>query len=263
MASILLIDDDVGTLLTYRCILRTAGHDVVTAALGEEGVNTARRDQFDAVLCDQRLLDVPGTSVIREIRESCRRTAIVLVTAWATPELIVEAKRAGATSYAAKPLIGDELLSVVDEALRLQAAGDATRSIPAEYASRRWADLVVRGVHLLDDPKTIPLWCHGIAVAHGTLKKRCNAVHVTAKDSLALVRLLRVVRDHQGEGWGLQQWLDILDDRTAHALLERAGFSAEWPTVPDPEAFLSHQRLVSSAELVNALRSRLSQIVRH
>src|SRR5438067_7868179 len=256
MSRVLVIDDDAFTLLTYKGILRAAGHEVATAALGEDGVSAASRDDFDVVVCDQRLPDWPGVEVVRRIREISSRTAIVLVTGWGTPDLIIESKRAGATSYAEKPLVGDELLSVIDQAMRIHASAPAGPN-PGGYAARRWADLVVHGLFLADDPKTVQTWAQGIAIAVGTLKKRCEAVHVTPKESLDLVRLLRVVIHDRNETWDLQRTLDIIDERTAHALLARAGLLSLFPRVPDLESFLSSQRLVVDLELLNALRMRL------
>lgn len=256
-----MIDDDAGTLLGYKSVLRAAGHQVTTAALGEDGIAAAQRDQFDVVLCDQRLPDIPGIDAIREISKNCPQTRVVLVTAWATPELMVEATRAGAAVCADKPLIGEGLIRVVDEALR-QPPG-VVRTAEADgigYGARRWADLVVGGIGLADDPKTIQTWSRGVAIARGTLKKRCQAVRVTPKESLDLVRLLRIVTRHPDEPWDLQRRLDILDDRTAEALLRRAGFSRDRLRVPPIESFLSRQRLIVAMELIEAIRERL---VRH
>src|ERR1044071_8267638 len=111
MSRVLVIDDDAGTLLGYKCVLRAAGHDVATAALGEDGMAAAERDQIHVVLCDHRLPDRPGIEIVSQIHESCPGTAIVLVTAWSTEELIIEARRAGATSVAEKPLLGDDLIA--------------------------------------------------------------------------------------------------------------------------------------------------------
>jgi DNA-binding NtrC family response regulator len=108
MARVLVIDDDAGTLFGYKHILRFAGHEVTTTALGEDGIAIATRDAFDVVLCDQRLPDVPGTTVVKVISDTCPNTRVVLISAWITPELMIEAKYNGATSVAAKPLIGDE-----------------------------------------------------------------------------------------------------------------------------------------------------------
>jgi DNA-binding response OmpR family regulator len=253
---VLVIDDDAGTLFGYKRILRAGGHEVATAALGEDGVAAAQRDQFDVVLCDQRLLDQAGTEVVRQIHRNCPQTSIVLVTAWGTPELVIEAKRNGATSCADKPLIGDELLAVVDEALRLQEGGVAAAGAARiGYAAQRWADLVFRAARVSDDPKTVLAWCRRVGLARSTLKGWCKAADVTPKASVAFVRLLHLVLHHSGERWNLQRRLDIIDRRTAEDLIRRAGFAPDSP-IPDPESFLSQQRLIVSEELINAIRER-------
>ena len=255
MPRVLVIDDDVGTLVTYKAILRAAGYEVATAALGEDGLASAQRDPFDVVVCDHRLPDRTGIDITHEISQTCPHTAIVVVTGWGTPDLILEAKRAGATNYAAKPLIGDELVSVVEEALRLHVMGVAATP-GAGYAARRWCELIIRGVYLPDDPKTIAQWCRGIAVAQGTLKKRCDVVHVSPKDSLDLLRLIRVVIQSPDKPWDLPQRLNIVDGRTVHSLMRRSGFS-DCLRTPNLESFLSGQQLILRSELIDALRSRL------
>ena len=262
MSRVLVIDDDAGTLFSYKHILRTAGHEVATAALGEDGVVAAQRDPCDVVLCDQRLPDLAGIEVVRQIHESSPGTSIVLVTAWGTPELVIEAKRNGATSYADKPLIGDELLTVVEEARRLQASavpvGQATQ---IGYAERRWADLIARAAYVGHDLKTVVAWCRSVGLAQSTLKAWCKAAGATPKASVALLRLLPLVIHHSGEPWSLQHRLDIIDERTAEALIRRAGFSPESP-IPDLESLLSQQQLIASPDLIAALRERLTHVKR-
>jgi DNA-binding NarL/FixJ family response regulator len=257
MSRVLVIDDDAGTLLGYKSILRAVGYEVATAALGEDGMAAAQREQFDAVICDQRLPDRPGIEIVRQIHDSCPRTAIVFLTAWSTPELVIEAKRAGATSYAEKPLAGDDLVALVDDAVRQHADNKVLDPNPIGHAARRWADLVIRGVYLPDDPKTTLLLCRGVAVSHSTLQKRCEAVGVKPKAALDLVRLIRVVIHHAGDAWDLERWLEIVDDRTARSLMERSGLAASGSRVPNLETFWSLQRLIAAPELIAALRIRL------
>jgi len=254
---VLVIDDDIGTLFGYKGILRMAGYDVVTSALGEDGIAAARREPFDVVLCDQRLPDILGVEVVRIIHLACPRTSVVLISAWGTPELVLAARENGATGFADKPLIGDDLVRVVDDALRNGPDSTTVNVKPVSgYAERRWADLVVRGIYLPEDPKTIRTWGRNIGLALGTLKKRCEAAGIGAKTSLDTVRLLRIVIRCEGSAWDIQGRLDILDERTARALLQR-GITAGTDIVPSVETFLSAQRLIRRPELVTALRERL------
>lgn len=262
MARVLIIDDDVSTLLGYKRVLRAANHEVATASFGEDGLAAAQRDQFDVVLCDQRLPDRPGIEVVSLIHDICPRSAIVFVTGGGTAELIREAKLAGAAECMAKPLSKDELVAVVDDAIRLHESGETECRNPVGYAVRRWTDLIAHGVFLPDDPSTVSEWCRGVAIARSTLQHRCGDVHVTPKASLDLLRLLRVVVHHEGEPWDLHGWLNTVDARTIRSLIERTGLPSDWRLVPDAESFLSHQRLIVESELIEPLRVRFIR-VRH
>ena len=259
MARVLVIDDDAGTLYGYKGILRAAGHEVVTVALGEDGVAAMEREQFEVVLCDQRLPDRSGVDVVRLIREISSRTAIVLMTAWGTPALVIEAKRNGVTLYADKPLIGDELLIVVEEARRLQTSRQlSAQPPPFGHAAWRWADLVARGAYFVDDLKNVSTWCRGVGLGRSTLKAWCKAAGIKPKASVDFIRLLQLVIHHAGEPWSLQHRLDTIDERTAEALIRRAGLSRDL-LIPDIDSFMSQQRLIIPTELVAALNERLKR----
>lgn len=261
MARVLVIDDDAPTLLYYKRILRDAGHDVVTVALGDDGLSASYRGGFDVVLCDYLLPDVSGIEVIRQINERSPQTAIVLITGWGRPELIVDAKRVGATNFVMKPLIGDDLVSLVSEAMRLKADSPISRAKPANYATRRWADLIARGANAADDPRTVFAWCRCIGIARGTLQKRCEAVGITPKEALDFLRLLRLSVRHAGEPWDLQYRLDITDLRTVRALMQRAGFGPDVSHIPSLESFLLHQQLILAADVIDAVRLRLGHVL--
>jgi hypothetical protein len=123
----------------------------------------------------------------------------------------------------------------------------------------RWLDLIVDGVLLNKDPESVLLWSSGIRVTPSTVQNRCDAVHVTRKDSLNLVRLLRVVIHHPGEPWDLRDRLNIMDDRTVRTLLARAG-SPDSSCVPALESFLSAQHLILRCELIDPLLTRLRRL---
>lgn len=230
---VLVIDDDAGTLVGYESVRRAAAYD------------------------DKRVPELTGLEVVRRIRASCPQTAIILVSAWATPELLAEATRHGATLFANTLPIGDQVATVVRYAWQLPADyPSVTERDPVGYAARRWADLVVRGAQLTEDVKTVVGWCRGVGLARSTLKNWCRAVGVTPKTSLAFMRLLHVVVHHAGESWNLQARLDIVDRRTADALITRAGVPPD-SVVPEADSFILRQRLIASLELLDAVRERL------
>ena len=69
MAKILVIDDDPSLLRALRLGLRSGGHDVLTAASGEQGVTQTAVSSPDIVILDLGLPDIDGLEVCRRIRQ--------------------------------------------------------------------------------------------------------------------------------------------------------------------------------------------------
>lgn len=262
MLRVLIIDDDVRTLFWYKSVLREFGYHVSTAALGDDAVSTARRDEFDVVICGHRLPDLSPLEAIQQIRALRPSAAIIFVNEWGSSGAFLDARNAGATTCTTKPSIGDDLVRIVHEAVRLKDVGAAADRRPAGYAARRWADLIARGIHSPDDPRTVVAWCRAVGVARATLQNRCGAVDVTPKRSLDFMRLVRLSIHYAGEPWDLQYRLDIADLRTARALIRRAGFSADIDAIPSLDVFLPGQRLVVGEHLIGAVQSRLQHLLK-
>lgn len=151
MAKIVVVEDekDLQDLLTYN--LEQAGHTVVAADRGAEGVRLVREQRPDVVLLDLMLPDISGTEVCRTIKNdpSCRRTAVVMLTARGEEVDRVVGFELGADDYVVKPFSVRELLLRVQAILR--------RSHPAEPGSD---ELIEFGV-LRVDPQAHRVWVGG------------------------------------------------------------------------------------------------------
>ena len=79
MARILVIEDedDMRRVLDYN--LRQAGHEVLEAATGQEGLGVARTSAPDLVLLDVMLPDIPGTEVCRALRDDAELCDVPIV----------------------------------------------------------------------------------------------------------------------------------------------------------------------------------------
>ena len=112
MAKILVIEDesDIRTVLDYN--LRLAGHEVLQAERGQEGLDLAREQRPDLVLLDLMLPDVSGTEVCRILKddEATRATPIVMVTARGEEIDRVVGFELGADDYVTKPFSMRELM---------------------------------------------------------------------------------------------------------------------------------------------------------
>ncbi len=122
MARILLIDDDNSLREVVRFILTEAGHDVTTAASGEEGLTLLGEDP-DLVISDIQMPGIDGMEVLRRIREAddgAGGPPVVMLTAHGTVKQAVTAMQLGAFTYLLKPFAREELKLTVEQALRTQ-----------------------------------------------------------------------------------------------------------------------------------------------
>lgn len=120
MARILVIEDepDIRQVLDYN--LRLAGHDVVAAAKGQDGLRLAREHHPDLVLLDLMLPDIPGTDVCRAIKDdvAMRGTPVIMVTAKGEEIDRVVGFELGADDYVTKPFSVRELVLRIRATLR-------------------------------------------------------------------------------------------------------------------------------------------------
>jgi two-component system OmpR family response regulator/two-component system copper resistance phosphate regulon response regulator CusR len=118
---ILVIEDDrtIGKALDQG--LREAGHECVWVKTGHRGLDEALTCQFDAVVLDLLLPELPGLTVLRQMRAGGVRTPVLLLTALGSVAERVEGLNAGADDYLVKPFAFPELLARL-QAVRRRAA---------------------------------------------------------------------------------------------------------------------------------------------
>ena len=115
---VLIIDDDELFVASLSDFLSAKSFKVSSAKTGKEGMSVFEREQPALVLLDQKLPDMEGIEVCRKILEMDPRTKVILVTAYATVRCAVDAIKAGAFNYLSKPFELDELLIIMDMAVK-------------------------------------------------------------------------------------------------------------------------------------------------
>jgi PAS domain S-box-containing protein len=119
-ATILYIEDNLANLTLVESILAARPQYTLRSSLqGRMGLDLAWEHRPDLILLDLHLPDLPGSEVLRQLREDPRtaETPIVVISADATPRRIQQLRSAGCTAYLTKPLDVDEFLQTVDGAL--------------------------------------------------------------------------------------------------------------------------------------------------
>ena len=100
---ILVIDDDESIRRTLRLCLESADYAVSLASSGEAGIAQAKKQPPDLALVDLRLGGMDGLAVTRTLAQETPGALVIVMTAYATIDNAVEAMKAGASDYLAKP----------------------------------------------------------------------------------------------------------------------------------------------------------------
>jgi CheY-like chemotaxis protein len=107
---VLVVDDEANIRRVIRLTLESDGYDVEDAQDGQTALEMfGDGSRFDAVVLDQRMPGMDGLETLRHIRKRAPSTAVVMVTAYGSIELAVDAMKAGATDFLKKPLTPDLL----------------------------------------------------------------------------------------------------------------------------------------------------------
>ncbi len=118
MARILVIDDEHNIRMMIRLALQHDGHSVETAADGDEGLSKfGHGAAWDLVLLDQRMPGIDGITVLRQLHALNPNVRVIMITAFGTVDLAVDAMKAGATDFMRKPFTTDTLRGAVQTAL--------------------------------------------------------------------------------------------------------------------------------------------------
>jgi two-component system cell cycle response regulator len=116
MARILIIEDNPANLELMVYLLNAFAHTPLEAHDGQAGLEVARREKPDLILCDLQLPDIEGYEVARQIRHDpdLRNVPLVAVTAYAMVGDRDKVLAAGFNGYITKPIAPETFVSQVE-----------------------------------------------------------------------------------------------------------------------------------------------------
>src|SRR5712691_1068788 len=101
-AKVLLMEDDPETARLVTGTLSRSDFEVAALASARLGLPYLAEHEVDCVLLDYRLQDADGLECLRSIRAQHTDVPVIMVTAWGSEEVAVEAMKLGASDYIAK-----------------------------------------------------------------------------------------------------------------------------------------------------------------
>jgi DNA-binding NtrC family response regulator len=141
-ATILVVDDEQLIRWSLTSRLQDEGYRVVEAATAADSLKRFR-EGVDLVLLDYKLPDGDGLDVLKQIKTADPETLVILLTAYSSVEMAVEAMKQGAYHYANQPVNLDEIVLLVEKALETTQLRREVRALRSSQAQPYSLDRIV------------------------------------------------------------------------------------------------------------------------
>jgi two-component system response regulator HydG len=134
MQKILVIDDDRDMCLLLKRFLTKHGFEVLEANTAKKATELLETIEFDLVLCDFRLDNTDGKTMLIKIKEKFPHLPVIIITGYSDIKIAVEVMKLGAYDYITKPLFPDEIILTIRKALEKNEKAQATNNTPEAAA---------------------------------------------------------------------------------------------------------------------------------
>ncbi|MCA1581977.1 MAG: sigma-54 dependent transcriptional regulator [Acidobacteria bacterium] len=153
---LLIVDDESSIRDMLAIFFHKRGFEVVTASSFAEGTAGAARSNPDLILSDIKMPDGNGLDLLRKVKAESPKTPVIMITAHTSTSDAIEAMKAGAVDYIAKPFNIEELAMIVDRALGEKALHDENVYLKQELAARyTFANIIGKGSRMQEIFRTV------------------------------------------------------------------------------------------------------------
>jgi len=141
MKRILVVEDEEKLRRVIELQLTAAGFEVEKAGSAEEALKLV--DRADLILTDLKLPGMDGLELLAAIRRQNMQSPVVVMTAFGSIEVAVQAMKSGAADFLLKPFSLDHLMAVIHKALEVRALRDENRQLREELGRRYEFDNII------------------------------------------------------------------------------------------------------------------------
>src|SRR5947209_4423537 len=110
---LLVVDDEKNMRLSLEAVMAEEGYEVRAVDSAEAALRLLEQEEFFMIITDARLNGMSGYEFLGQLKQRWTSVPVLMITAYATPKLAVEAIQSGAIDYLAKPFAPEELLHAV------------------------------------------------------------------------------------------------------------------------------------------------------
>ena len=132
----MLADDEVTFRETLAKVLQEEGMSVTTVGNGTDAIDAVTKQPFAVAILDIRMPRADGIKVLREIMRIRPETHVIMITAYGTVEMAVEAIKLGACDYVMKPIVMDDILTKIRQNIRYLELQEENEQLKQELNSR-------------------------------------------------------------------------------------------------------------------------------
>ena len=127
-ARLLLVDDNRTLCKTMSYILEHKGYEVQTAGDGDTAIERVKEQAYDLILIDIKMPDPNGVETYRMIKMIRPDVKVLMITAYAVPDLVQDSLMEGAIAVIYKPFHMQNLLKKIEQLVRKRTGSEMTRS---------------------------------------------------------------------------------------------------------------------------------------
>lgn len=219
----LVVDDDRSMVRTLSDVLSLKGWQVTTAYSGREAVEKSQEAEFDVVLMDVKMPEMNGVEAFKVMKERDPDVRVVLMTAYAAQELLIEAEHEGVLRILSKPVDFAVLLPLLAAArhertpvLLIDNDAQFLRTLSETLQLRGYDTVVAQSLeeaqHLLVDREPAAVLLH----MHLGAESARDAVIAVRQVSPAVALIL-----YSGRQGGAEELEDVLPSDVVHAYFQK------------------------------------------
>src|SRR3972149_5692018 len=136
--SILVVDDEPNSLFGICQVLADEGFHAIPARNGREALERLNTDSINLIITDEKMPDLSGTELLLEVKKTYQHIPVILITAYGSVSMAVEALKKGAFYFFEKPIFDklERFFIIIRQALKTQEMEKEIDSLRKEVTEK-------------------------------------------------------------------------------------------------------------------------------